>query len=212
MANGAVQQPQPPPVGGPAPQRQAPPINVAQILGQLATSPPAGPIPITPYAPANVGPLAMPGAGLAGPSGKPPPWTGTPPAAPQQPAQPSVGSVMNPNLVPNQLGGTASGGGRGEVHNVAPPGPYAAQILQKLMGQQGMPPIMHQPVNVPSQPQPQAQQSYRPQALQALIPRASAAPTAAPPRAGVPVQGPVDPLTGRPIAYQQPLGYNTRHG
>jgi hypothetical protein len=203
MANGAVPQvPQAPPVGGPAPQRQAPPINVAQILGQLSSSPPVGPIPVTPYAPANVGPLAMPGAGLAGAQNTPPPWTGPPPAQ-QQPARPSVGSVMNPNLAPNQIGGTASGGGRGEVHNVAPPGPYAAQVMQKLMGQQGMPPIMHQPVNVPTQPQ--AQQPYRPQALQSLIPQAPAAPRAGVP-APTPVQGQINPLTGRPVAYQQGQG------
>jgi hypothetical protein len=195
MANGAV--PQAPPVGGPTPQLQPPPLNVAQVLGQLATTPPAGPIPVTPYAPANVGPLAMPGAGLAGASGKPPPWTGPPPKQPQF-GQPSVGSLMNPNL---GMGGIATGGGKGEAHNIAP-NPYAAQILQKLMGQQGMPPIMQQPVAVP-QPQ---QQPYRPQALQSLIPRPNtpAVPTAAS------AQG-INPMTGQPFNYQQPVAYNPRH-
>jgi hypothetical protein len=194
MANGPV--PQPPPVGGPAPQRQAPPINVAQILGQLSSSPPVGPLPVTPYAPANVGPLAMPGAGLAGAQSTPPPWTGAPKAQPQQPAQPSVGSLMQP--------GTVAGGGKGEEHTgalanqqAAQQSPYAQQMIKELLGRSPMPAVMHQPVAVPP---------ARTQVNPLQIPR-PAAPVA--PRAPAPAVAPrtqIDPLTGRPVVYQQPMG------
>jgi|SRR5215469_15777881 len=91
--------PQKPPIGGPGPQFTPPPVNIAQILGQLSSTPPVGPLPITPYAPADVGTLAMPGAGLAGAQTAIPPWRG---GLPQR--QPfgfgggSVGGMMQPTM------------------------------------------------------------------------------------------------------------------
>ena len=124
MANG---------MAGPQLMQQLP--NVGQVLGQLATSPPVGPIPVTPYAPANVGPLAMPGAGLAGPQTTAPPWTGGP-AKKQQLMNPagSVGGLMQPD------GRTV---GRGDHMIGAPisptPSPYMTNLIHQLMQGQPIP-------------------------------------------------------------------------
>src|SRR5215472_15699277 len=93
--------PQMPPAGGPSPHFAPPPVNIAQILGQLSSTPPVGPLPVTPYAPANVGPLAMPGAGLAGAQTTVPPWTGGSLRPQQHPAAPgaSVGGLMQPTMM-----------------------------------------------------------------------------------------------------------------
>src|SRR5215831_3885447 len=94
--------PQKPPVGGPGPQFIPPPVGIAQILGQLSSTPPVGPLPVTPYAPANVGPLAMPGAGLAGAQTAIPPWRGgdtQPQRRPFFPSSGGVGRFMQPSMM-----------------------------------------------------------------------------------------------------------------
>jgi hypothetical protein len=202
MAVAPVAGPQPAPAPGPAPLTKIPNVNVGQLLGQLSTQPPVGPIPITPYAPANVGPLAMPGAGLAGAQTTTPPWTGAPKQQPQQFNQFPIGGAMQPIQ--------ASGGPKDDrtVSELTPaqhaldvklgliPGPSAQQqkVLQMLMGNQPVHPVMTQPV-----PMAPAKPGGTP-LPQSLLAQLGVKPQVQKPTAP-------NPLTaGRPIHYQQGIG------
>lgn len=131
----------------------APPINVGTLLGQLASSPPVGAIPTTPYAPTNVQPLWMPsetpgtppkivqpkqnpfqfggGAGGYNPAAGGP-MPGTAQGAPRNTDAVPTGADFS-QLTPAQQQARIAAGN-------APPPTYGANVMAKLLGQQGIDP------------------------------------------------------------------------
>lgn len=133
--------------------------NVGTMLGQLAMpGAQAGPIATTPYAPANVAPLWMP----AEVPGKPPKIT-----QPKQNQFQFGGGGGYGGAAAGPMAGTAAGGGRGEDKTLsaegqfasltpaqqqariaagnAPPPSYGANVMARLLAQQGIDPSSAMP-------------------------------------------------------------------
>ena len=102
--------------------------DVSQMLGQMATSPPIGPIPTTPYAPVNVAPIWQ----------APQPTSKPPKPVKQQQNPFGFGQLMQPQTGASTA--TIGGGGpRGDRNTVQSPVITNPQSLQQILQRLGVP-------------------------------------------------------------------------